>query len=720
MRRSLLELLLLLVVVRVPASVVVETSAGGAVEQVEAEAAEAEQLLREGELAEGAHAVASIAVGRSPDASLEWSSQEVGARFERASALLETWWTRLPKKARKKRAKVLRTRAAGGETGRATALPHSAERHQQLAVAVVGSALLAYMERRLAAPFDTELDLVLCTAGTRLAHAAQEGWTEDTLAATRVIGSALLFCPAETTSAIAVLRHGLSLVKARDEDETLALHCALINALDSQAVVSSDATAAAVTAVELAVAAYPTDIDIRRLQVATAVGRFKARGVKCNLTATAAIFRAALSRFPRDPVRQDGQGPCLSSTCHPQHDIAVSYAARRWQARALSGSNSTAIEYGRARHRGGWGWREPLLPSSSPPPPPPRCTIARVHHSELTPARFRKEYANRNLPVMIVGAADPTAAATRSGGGDGSALASAWAAWSKQGLIDSRGDDVLLVRPSSGIVAAALSVDPWKPGAAVNVTLRDFVATWSATPTVGRTQRQGEKNTAKRQLNAMGNDSSDPPYHFKNPSTGVGEQWLLADAELPWFSPSDGGRPVFSHGEQLRRERALWFLGPPGSGPFFHVHPAAYNALIYGERRWFVYPPHGLQRPPSVPMPQWAAAFDARRAAAPGCASSAETGGLCGVADDTGKPELQWDLGWESISECTQEGGDVLFIPSGWHHAVLNTQESVGIAVELGDNVQLVDAVLAADDAELRAEREPRSKGEAATADSGD
>ena len=28
-----------------------------------------------------------------------------------------------------------------------------------------------------------------------------------------------------------------------------------------------------------------------------------------------------------------------------------------------------------------------------------------------------------------------------------------------------------------------------------------------------------------------------------------------------------------------RAERALWFLGPAGSGPFFHVHPAAYNAL---------------------------------------------------------------------------------------------------------------------------------------------
>jgi hypothetical protein len=34
---------------------------------------------------------------------------------------------------------------------------------------------------------------------------------------------------------------------------------------------------------------------------------------------------------------------------------------------------------------------------------------------------------------------------------------------------------------------------------------------------------------------------------------------------------------------------------------------------------------------------------------------------------------------------------------------VLNTQESIGIALELGDNMQLVDEVLAADDVELKA-----------------
>ena len=52
-----------------------------------------------------------------------------------------------------------------------------------------------------------------------------------------------------------------------------------------------------------------------------------------------------------------------------------------------------------------------------------------------------------------------------------------------------------------------------------------------------------------------------------------------------------------------------------------------------------------------------------------------------------------WEEGWGSIAECVQEGGDVIYIPDGWNHAVLNTQESVGIAIELGDNAQLWEAV---------------------------
>ena len=34
--------------------------------------------------------------------------------------------------------------------------------------------------------------------------------------------------------------------------------------------------------------------------------------------------------------------------------------------------------------------------------------------------------------------------------------------------------------------------------------------------------------------------------------------------------------------------------------------------------------------------------------------------------------------------ECVQEAGEVIFIPAGWHHATLNLDTSVGMALELG------------------------------------
>jgi histone arginine demethylase JMJD6 len=32
---------------------------------------------------------------------------------------------------------------------------------------------------------------------------------------------------------------------------------------------------------------------------------------------------------------------------------------------------------------------------------------------------------------------------------------------------------------------------------------------------------------------------------------------------------------------------------------------------------------------------------------------------------------------------CTQRAGEVLFVPTGWSHAVLNVEDSIGVAVEV-------------------------------------
>ena len=36
--------------------------------------------------------------------------------------------------------------------------------------------------------------------------------------------------------------------------------------------------------------------------------------------------------------------------------------------------------------------------------------------------------------------------------------------------------------------------------------------------------------------------------------------------------------------------------------------------------------------------------------------------------------------------ECVQRPGEVFYVPTGWHHAVINLEHSVGLAVEVGDS----------------------------------
>ena len=46
------------------------------------------------------------------------------------------------------------------------------------------------------------------------------------------------------------------------------------------------------------------------------------------------------------------------------------------------------------------------------------------------------------------------------------------------------------------------------------------------------------------------------------------------------------------------------------------------------------------------------------------------------------------------VVECVQRSGEVLFVPTNWYHGLLNLETSVGIAVEIGANNQLFEALL--------------------------
>jgi hypothetical protein len=104
-----------------------------------------------------------------------------------------------------------------------------------------------------------------------------------------------------------------------------------------------------------------------------------------------------------------------------------------------------------------------------------------------------------------------------------------------------------------------------------------------------------------------------------------------------------------------------WFLaGPAGSGSPWHTDPhatSAWNGLLYGRKRWALYPPQ--TRPPGL------AFADGRYAAPKAFRWFLEVYPFL-------KPE-------ERPIELIQEAGEVIFVPSGWWHTVLNVTETLAV-----------------------------------------
>ena len=90
-----------------------------------------------------------------------------------------------------------------------------------------------------------------------------------------------------------------------------------------------------------------------------------------------------------------------------------------------------------------------------------------------------------------------------------------------------------------------------------------------------------------------------------------------------------------------------------------HYHSQAMNALVRGSKKWFLRHP-SFAHYDRTPVKEWVrrSKDDAEHAV-------------------RGAPEDR-----PSLIQCVQRAGDILFVPSGWGHAVLNLEEVAGFAVE--------------------------------------
>jgi hypothetical protein len=143
----------------------------------------------------------------------------------------------------------------------------------------------------------------------------------------------------------------------------------------------------------------------------------------------------------------------------------------------------------------------------------------------------------------------------------------------------------------------------------------------------------------------------------------------------PYWDPdrmSINGHDLFEILGEGRRPDHTWLIvGPRRSGSVFHIDPNAthaWNAAICGRKRWIFYPPgvtppgiHPSQDGDHVTLPlsigEWLFSFweehvERKRLAPPN----------------------------ERPLECTALPGDVMFVPHGWWHMVINMDE-VNIAV---------------------------------------
>ncbi|KAG7233727.1 hypothetical protein INR49_006648 [Caranx melampygus] len=96
-------------------------------------------------------------------------------------------------------------------------------------------------------------------------------------------------------------------------------------------------------------------------------------------------------------------------------------------------------------------------------------------------------------------------------------------------------------------------------------------------------------------------------------------------------------------------------IAGPGTGVPFHWHGPGYSEVVYGRKRWFLYPP---DKEPH---------FHPNRTT------------LSWVTETY--PHLPED---EAPLECTIRPGEVLYFPDHWWHATLNLDTSVFISTFLG------------------------------------
>ena len=246
---------------------------------------------------------------------------------------------------------------------------------------------------------------------------------------------------------------------------------------------------------------------------------------------------------------------------------------------------------------GGWGTRrrDPATTQQLP------CPLDRISAASLEHAEFERVYVRGSRPVIIEGALEGWEARQE---------------WARDAFVAAHGD------------------------------VRVQVATMPYASTYNASQRQRTARLDDFVQHSMGQDAA-----------GVAHSDYVFDAQVLQVAPRLAAAApmpawVAAHPSILKQ----FIMGPLGTGAYPHYHNAAANALVYGQKRWWLFPPGD-------------AFFDFRhistwiRDALPAVVAAAAVGNT-------------------TAYECVQRAGEVMFVPELWGHGVLNEMDSVGVAFE--------------------------------------
>jgi hypothetical protein len=156
--------------------------------------------------------------------------------------------------------------------------------------------------------------------------------------------------------------------------------------------------------------------------------------------------------------------------------------------------------------------------------------------------------------------------------------------------------------------------------------------------------RTGTGDTA-RAVAATVSDWSDrsSKYLFEVSTSHGAIQQLWNEHRLPIYFKSSEYSPVFAAGQE-------------GTGIPFHQHYGAFIEVLFGRKRWSLYPPSASPR------------FSP---------SQSHSGWIRHILPTLTKSDK------ESLQECVQHANETMYVPQDWHHAVLNLGETVAIGGQM-------------------------------------